>query len=106
MFGKPEWFQPRSKGRGITPANWRGWIYNAAWGAAFVMPTLLLLSLGKLPETAIWMACSGGAWFFDRRSVAKQLQQQRERDALFYIGDDAETEVATPNYDLRTRQGA
>lgn len=106
MFGKPEWFQPRKKGRGIAPANWRGWVYELTWGAAFALPTLLLFSLGKIPESAIWMACSGGAWFIDRRSAAKQMQQQRERDALFYIGDEAESAVATANYELHTRPGA
>ena len=30
MFGKPNWFRPKTFGWGLTPITWQGWAYTAA----------------------------------------------------------------------------
>jgi len=42
MFGKPNWFRPKTFGWGLTPITWQGWAYTAVWGGLLVAPFSLL----------------------------------------------------------------
>lgn len=104
MFGKPEWFKEKTIGWGVVPVKWQGWGYTAIWSAVISGPFLTLLAMMKIPESLIWMALSVGALVLDVRSVVKQMRQKKERDALFYIGDEADSHVATKNFDLHVKE--
>ncbi len=47
MFGKPEWFRPKSFGWGLTPITWQGWLYTAAWSAVMIVPFIGLITTGR-----------------------------------------------------------
>jgi len=38
------WFKPKSYGYGVSPANWRGWAATAAYIAATMLVSALLLA--------------------------------------------------------------
>lgn len=103
MFGKPEWFEEKTIGWGLVPVSYKGWMYTGLWAGVIAAPFLILLTMLKIPEAFVWMLVSVGALTIDVRSVVKQMRQKKERDALFFIGDDAESHVATQNYDLHVK---
>jgi len=43
MFGKPQWFRPKSFGWGLTPITWEGWVYTLVWAVVLLGPFLWLL---------------------------------------------------------------
>ena len=43
MFGKPNWFRPKTFGWGLTPITWQGWAYTGGWVGLLVAPFSLLL---------------------------------------------------------------
>ena len=104
MFGKPEWFKEKQFGWGLVPVSSRGWLYTGVWSVVIVAPFLVLLSMVKIPESLVWMGVSIGALTLDVRSIIKQKRQQKERDALFYIGDESDSHVATQNFDLQVKE--
>lgn len=54
MFGKPQWFKPKTFGWGLTPVTWQGWIYTLVWAVALLGPYLwLLFRLGIWPASLV-----------------------------------------------------
>ena len=104
MFGKPEWFGKRSIGIGFFPAAWQGWAYFLAWGAAIVLPMVLLALVEKWPEAAVWTLCSSSVFAWDAFHLKKQTKRKRELDDLFFIGDEPESQVSTKNYELHVNR--
>lgn len=112
MFGNCTWFELK-EGRSflpwakIRPIDWRGRAYQLAWSAVVAAPGLTMLTMGKLWECMVWVSAAGIAWMLDHRAVAKEVKQKAERDALFFIGDEATSEEVTPvtvrtaNYELQ-----
>ena len=104
MFGKPEWFREKTVGWGLVPITWRGWVYSLIWSGVIIGPFLVLLCMMKIPESIIWIAAGIGSLTLDVRSIVKQIRQKNERDSLFYIGDESDSQVSTKNFDLHVKQ--
>jgi hypothetical protein len=115
MFGKPEWFRPKTKGFGLKPITWQGWAYTSLWAATIALPFMLLIALGKPLEALTWMTLGGGALAYDVReilalsrkpaSAAAVAVAPAQEDNVLYIMDDDQTHnrVAARGYKLQAR---
>jgi hypothetical protein len=65
MFGRPEWFRPKTFGWGLTPVTWQGWIYTGVWTALMVLPFVLLLLRHQPVEASAWLGLTIGALLYD-----------------------------------------
>ncbi|MBM3998254.1 MAG: hypothetical protein FJ297_01720 [Planctomycetes bacterium] len=90
MFGRAEWFRLARNGR-IRPGTWRGRCYMAAWGAAIVVPAIVLATLGRLPETLIWLLIMACVWRRDFRPI--RAAHARTTD-LFVIDETTDITLA------------
>jgi hypothetical protein len=52
MIGRPEWFTYRRFGWGVSPRDWKGWLYVAV--AALVLG--FITSMSALDTTKLWIA--------------------------------------------------
>ena len=102
MFGKPEWFQEKVWGWGVTPATWQGWTYTAAWAAITFIPYVGFQLSGRQPEALIWLAAMIVGLVWDVRKILAAKHPQPAQDVL-YIGDDDDS-VQTSKLDLRLRR--
>ncbi len=103
MFGKPEWFRPKSFGWGLTPITWQGWLYTAAWSAVMIVPFIGLITTGRWIESTIWIAASIAALTWDVAAILRQTNTVDE-DILIIDDDEVNESLATKNYDLRSRK--
>ena len=116
MFGKPQWFRPKTVGWGLTPITWQGWCYTLAWAAVIALPFVVLIWRHQPLEAAAWMALGIGSLVYDVRVILREIRghgasaigraQATHRDEnVLYIGDSqAGGPVATRNYQLQLRQ--
>jgi hypothetical protein len=113
MFGKPQWFRPKSVGWGLVPITWQGWVYTTAWGGIAVLPFLLLLERHQATEAMTWMAFSLGALVYDvwhirgafRGSKPTATAASKPSDNVLYILDSQPGQTAaTQNYHLQARR--
>jgi hypothetical protein len=119
MFGKPNWFIPKTSGWGLRPITWQGWAYTLGWAGVIAVPFLILLLRPhaggfRVAEAGIWMLASMSALFFDVRLIRQQLLGTGPKPAvvpataakpvsdILYIGDDKEP-IATRNFQLRRK---
>ncbi len=103
MFGKPEWFQKKRMGKGITPICRQGWTYTALWVGVLTLPFVLLVGERLVVESLVWLAASMGAFAWDVRQILAAMQPAEED--VIYI-DETETlsdQIATRNFDFRLR---
>ena len=47
MFGKKEWFRPKTFGWGLRPVCWQGWVYAGVWTLVLIVPFIGLLTRGE-----------------------------------------------------------
>ena len=73
MFAKPHWFRIKTIGHGVTPANWRGWLYVTGVVVLTALPTLLLLGRHQGLEALIWLAVIGGFLFYEFRQIRRAI---------------------------------
>jgi hypothetical protein len=118
MFGKPNWFRPKTFGWGLVPITWQGWLYTGGWSAAIVLPFLLLLGRHQPLEATAWMTLGIGALACDVRQILKAIRRPRSSssgaaagsgtkndDNVLYITDSQPGRpVATRNYNLQVRR--
>jgi hypothetical protein len=116
MFGKPQWFRPKTIGWGLVPITWQGWLYTGGWGGAIALPFLTLVARHQPLEAMIWMALSIGALACDVWQILRAIRAPRRSpaaataachpkndDNVLYILDSRPGQpVATRNYNLRT----
>jgi hypothetical protein len=102
MFGKPQWFRPKTIGWGLTPITWQGWVYTVVWAAVMIVPFVGLISSARWLEGSIWLAASIGALTWDVAAILREINTVEE-DVLI-IDDDVNDSLATKNYDLRSRK--
>jgi hypothetical protein len=69
MFAKSEWFKPRTRGWGLRPRTWHGWLYAVVWCAVIALPFCAFVAVGRVPEAVIWMFVSGGLMVWDVRQM-------------------------------------
>lgn len=117
MFGKPEWFKPKTIGWGLHPVTWQGWGYTAAWCGVLVVPFLVLLSWHPQPpvEALTWLAIGVSALVYDVRTILRAKQHPPASAAatataktplsgkegeVFYIGDSTPGPVQTRKFSL------
>jgi hypothetical protein len=120
MFAQPNWFRPKSKGWGLVPITWQGWLYTGLWTAAIAAPFSLLLARHQPVEALTWMGLGLGALVVDVHQTlrllkgltsnpttsvasAKTAAQPRE-DNVLYILDNSPAPVATRNFNLQMRR--
>src|SRR5262245_38544643 len=113
MFGKPQWFRPKTIGWGLVPITWQGWLYTAAWSGTMVLPFLLLLGRHQPMEATAWMVFTVGALVCDVWHILKALRPPtpattaavKQADNVLYIMDSQPGRgVATRNYQLQARR--
>jgi hypothetical protein len=115
MFGKPQWFRPKTLGWGLVPISWQGWVYTGGWLAAIGMPFLLLIGRHQALEAMAWMGVSIGALVYDvwqilgairgPRSSSAAAGSTKTDDNVLYILDSRPGEpVGTRNYNLQVRR--
>ncbi len=73
LFGNPQWFAPKKRGWGVSPARWQGWAYAAVWTLVIALPFVMLLGRHRAPEATIWLAGSIGMMVWDVRKLARSL---------------------------------
>jgi hypothetical protein len=117
MFGKPQWFRPKTFGWGLVPITWQGWIYAAAWVGAVALPFLLLIGRHQPLEALVWMGLSVSALTCDVWHILRAIRGPRSGssgaaatasaksdDNVLYIMDSRPGQpVATRNYNLQVR---
>jgi hypothetical protein len=114
MFGKPQWFRPKTLGWGLVPIAWQGWIYTAGWGTAIGLPFLLLIGRHQPMEAMAWMGLSISALTYDVWQILRAIRSPRGKtaatgamsdDNVLYILDSRPgQQVATRNYNLQVRR--
>jgi len=112
MFGKPQWFRPKTFGWGLIPVVWKGWLYTGGWVAAIGLPFLVLLGRHQALEAMAWLGVAVGALTYDVRQILSALCGPRKNaatppssdDKVLYILDSQPGQaVATRNYKLQVR---
>jgi len=117
MFGKPQWFRPKTIGWGLVPITWQGWLYTGGWGGAIALPFLLLIARHQPVEAAAWMALGIGGLTCDVWQILRTYRAPRSAtaaspvasggkvdDNVLYILDSRPGQpVATRNYNLQVR---
>jgi hypothetical protein len=111
MFGKPQWFRPKTIGWGImVPATWQGWLYTSGWAGAIGLPFFLLVMREQPLEALAWLGVSIGAMVYDvwqmRRSVASRTVAGGKQDdnVLYILDSQPGQQAATRNYNLQVRR--
>src|SRR5262245_56698102 len=74
MFGKPQWFRPKSRGWGLVPITWQGWTYTGAWVVAIGLPFLLLIGRHQALEAMTWMGISLSALTYDVWQILRAIR--------------------------------
>ena len=69
MFGKPQWFRPKTFGWGLTPVTWQGWVYTLIWCGLLIGPFNLLLIRGQSGEAIVWLFAAIGLLIWDVRTI-------------------------------------
>jgi hypothetical protein len=114
MFGKPQWFRPKTLGWGLIPVSWQGWIYTVGWAAGIGLPFLLLLGQEKALEAMGWMGFAIGLLTYDVWQILRTFRSPqaapargsaKNDDNVLYILDSRPGDaVATRNYNLQLRR--
>jgi len=115
MFGKPQWFRPKTIGWGLVPVTWQGWGYAAGWGGAIALPFLVLLERHQPLEATAWMALSVGALTFDVWQILHAIRgpqtgataapaDKKEENVLYILDSRPGQPVVTRNYNLQVRR--
>src|ERR1700704_1112413 len=106
MFGKPNWFRPKTFGWGLVPITWQGWAYTLAWGGLLVLPFWGLILRHQVVEGLAWIGCGTRLFCFDVRSRLRAmkppvLSNSKQQDDVLYIGPESgAAELATRKYDM------
>lgn len=116
MFGKPQWFRPKSIGWGLQPVAWQGWGYTALWCAALAGPFTLLIVRSQPLEALAWLGIGIAALVYDVKQILYAIKHpafpraatatpDRQDDNILYILDDGQPQqpVVTRGYNLRMR---
>jgi hypothetical protein len=116
MFGRPQWFRPKTIGWGLVPITWQGWLYTGAWTGTMVLPFLLLLGRHQPVEAMAWMVLTTGALVGDVWQILKVIREPnrsgpattspaKPTDNVLYIMDSQPCQAAaTRNYHLQVRR--
>lgn len=105
MFGKPEWFVPKTFGWGLTPVTWQGWVYAFVWALVIALPFNLLLFTREngIIEACVWMFAMIALVFYDVRLILRAMKRREEDKEVLHIMDDQETrreEVQTGKFQM------
>ena len=105
VFGRPEWFRPKSVGWGLTPVKWQGWVFAASWSVVTLFPFIYLMCHSLLPEAFTWVVLSLAALIREVAQILNQIAGQRQRDVdSIRAHVPAEGgQVATRHFDLQLR---
>ncbi len=122
MFGKSEWFKLPTRGWGLRPITWHGWLYAVSWGAAIAVPFAVLATMGRVPEGAIWALIASGVLVWDVRLhraalrgsaicpaevVANEAEESPPPDIDFLDESDGhESTLDTRGYRMGLRNGS
>ena len=111
MFGKPQWFRPKSIGFGVVPVSWQGWLYTGGWLGAVGLPFLLLLSRWQPLEAGAWLVLSLGALSYDVWQIRRALltpvasaPPKTDDNVLYILDSQPGQQAATRNYNLQVRR--
>ena len=117
MFGKPQWFRPKSIGFGLVPVRWQGWAYTVGWASAIGLPFLVLIGRHQALEAMAWVGLSLGALTYDVWQILRAIRGRQGAhgvtgmpavspdEGVLYIMDSRPGQpVATRNYDLQVRR--
>jgi hypothetical protein len=118
MFGKPQWFRPKTLGFGLVPISWQGWLYTASWASAIGLPFLVLITRRQPLEAMGWMGLAVGALTYDVWQILQAIRgpvasagrgaapsAAKQDDNVLYILDSQPGQaVATRNYNLQVRR--
>ncbi len=125
MFGKPQWFKPKTWGWGVHPVTWQGWAWVAGWLGVMLVPYVSFLSNHMFVEGFIWLGAMltvmiGDVWQILRGMrpptprpipVPKQSPTPHQPaankmpdDGILFLGETHNRPVGTKNYDFRVRQ--
>jgi hypothetical protein len=88
MFGKSEWFQPKTVGWGLHPVTWQGWMYALSWMGVIAAPFVALITRQQAPESLIWLTASLAALLWDVRAIRRELQTGKSPRKVLYIDQE------------------
>lgn len=104
MFGKPEWFKPKTFGWGLQPVTKQGWIYTGVWLGVLLVPFLPLLVLKGVLLACVWLVFGIAALSWDVWDILRQMKQEKEDENLVHIRDDDDSAtLATRKYEMELR---
>jgi len=116
MFGKPQWFRPKTAGYGLVPVSWQGWLYTGGWTSAIALPFLLLIWRHQPLEAMAWMGLAMGALYFDVRQIRRVIlgpatsnlaggsPPKTDDNVLYILDSQPGQQAATRNYNLQVRR--
>lgn len=88
MFGKSEWFRPKTKGWGLHPIKWQGWLYTLAWMGVIAAPFAALVTRNQAGESLVWLMASLGIFGWDIWSIRRGTQPAQSGHPVLYISED------------------
>ncbi len=105
MFGKPQWFRPKTVGWGLTPVTWQGWGFTLAWVLVILLPFWALALRLQWPEALLWVGVAIGLLCLEVRQILQQIRRS-ETEPPHALDDGTvqrASHLTTARYKLRTR---
>ena len=104
MFGKREWFRPKTIGWGLRPVRWQGWAYAAAWALVLIVPFVGLLTRLLVPEAVLWLIAAVAVLVWDVRQILGEIRADTAAGIAPTGAPRAgKSRLATRRFDLRLR---
>jgi hypothetical protein len=106
MFGKPEWFRPKSRGWGLRPTTWQGWVYALAWSGVIAIPFCTLIARQLVPEAVVWLLAAAGVLVWDVRQLLGGIRHRRVSSEIQFLDDSqhGKSTLDTQGFRMRIRR--
>ena len=103
MFGNPDWFSLKESSNLLVPASKNAWLYVGAWAAIVIIPLMLMLGGGLVPEAGVWLLISVAMFLFDYRKLVHKKKEQRAWQNMHFINDDEPSRASTDEFEIAQR---
>ena len=68
-----------------------------------LVPFALLILLGRIPESGIWLVASFLVAYVDLQKIRQKLNEPDEKDLFYIDGQDQDKRVTTQNFEMQVR---
>ena len=97
MFGKPQWFKPKTFGWGLHPVTWQGWTGPGTWLSVMLLPFVGFISQRDMRlEAFIWLGTSLSVMLMDVWQILRAMNPPAPKAAVRPAPSPAPVPAATP----------